>query len=224
LAVEEQFYIVWAFAVLPVQQLTPKLRTSFLLLVMMFSIIYRWRMFHIKDMDLMSKSLSANAYALISGSLLTFNWTSLSPKIMRRWVGNAGIILFLATVALLRHDGLVYSGAIWGPFTTVVAAIITIIGCVEHGNYFLELQILRYLGRISYSLYLWHHVLLWFGGLFNQVTIASVSVMSFSFIIAHCSTVYFEEPLRERFKQTTWFKAQKANLAEHTNLLPSHTK
>jgi peptidoglycan/LPS O-acetylase OafA/YrhL len=221
LAVEEQFYIFWAFMILLIRPLRPFMRATLILFLIGLSVIYRLRMFAIKDMDLMSKSLSANAYALLAGSALQLCWQPLPKWTSHRWAGYTGQIMFVGVVMALRVDSIVYSGAIWGPFITTIATMLVVLASAGEGNFVLEHNILRYMGRTSYSCYLWHHVLLWLTGLFNQVTIPAMGVVCLSMAIAHYSTIYFEEPIRELYKETSWFKEQKQKLSASKKLLPS---
>jgi len=56
---------------------------------------------------------------------------------------------------------------------------------------------LRFFGRISYSLYLWHYVLAWTWGLPHHAWAAAV----LSTGIAYTSTRWLEEPLRARWRK-----------------------
>lgn len=182
-------------------------------LLFFISIFYRLDMFMRGDMDMMSKSLLANSYALIAGTSLRLLWQPLPQWAYHRYTCYAGQLLFALTVLAMRVDAWAYGGAIYGPFLTVPATLMAITGSVQAGNWILEVGLLRHLGRVSYSLYLWHHVFLWFIGAFNQITIQACGAVALSWIIAETSTIYMEEPLRELFKSTSWFKEQRRKVA-----------
>jgi peptidoglycan/LPS O-acetylase OafA/YrhL len=213
LAVEEQFYIIWA-VLLPVIASGKLFRRTIILgAIFTISIVYRMAMYRSGDSDMMSKSLLANSYALVAGSCLRLlpspSWMH-TPK-----AAYVGQILFVITVLCMRVDAWAYSGCIYGPFSAVIATLLTITGSVAGGNWILETSLLRHFGRISYTLYLWHHVFLWLIGSFNQVNIHSVGAICISYLIAETSTIYIEEPIRERFKSTQWFKMQKQKVARN---------
>ena len=60
----------------------------------------------------------------------------------------------------------------------------------------LSLAPLRFLGRISYSLYLWHYTLVWAWGSPRHAWAAAAA----SLAVACISTVWIEEPLRRRMR------------------------
>jgi peptidoglycan/LPS O-acetylase OafA/YrhL len=175
------------------------------------SFVYRYNMFLIGDFAMMSKSLSANSYALVAGSCLRL--LPVPSTMHSRNTAYVGQILFVLTVLAVRANFWPIYVCMYGPFMAVIATLMTVAGSVAGGNWILEAPILRHFGRVSYSLYLWHHVLLWLSGTFNQVTIHSIGVVSLSWIVAEISTIYIEEPIREYFKETNWFKQQKRKIA-----------
>lgn len=211
MAVEEQFYIVWA-VLLPLIS-SGHLVKRFILLgaILTVSFVYRYNMFLIGDFAMMSKSLSANSYALVAGSCLRLLPI---PSLMHsRKTAYIGQLLFVLTVLAVRANLWTIYVCMYGPLMAVIATLMTITGSVAGGNWILEAPVLRYFGRVSYSLYLWHHVLLWLSGTFNQVSIQSVGVIGLSWIVAETSTIYIEEPIREYFKDSAWFKQQKRKIA-----------
>ncbi|MBV9301530.1 MAG: acyltransferase [Acidobacteriaceae bacterium] len=204
LAVEEQFYLVWPIIVLLVPEaflpwtagglflLAPMLRIIATPIVGNFAPIYHLTPFR---MDLLS-----------AGALIAIAWRK-NPDIIRKYSG-AGKITLLVSLGLL----LVLSQFVWfrtnqnTTFTNVFIYLLTLLFAAGSLTWalngrtvfasILSLPVLRYLGRISYSMYLIHFsailfVKKWFH---NPVAVVLLSFAA-AFLYSAASWHFLEKPI-----------------------------
>jgi peptidoglycan/LPS O-acetylase OafA/YrhL len=89
----------------------------------------------------------------------------------------------------------------WEP-TMALATIMILCSCAKHGNWLLETNFLQFVGRISYSFYLYQYPILFLAG--ADSFLLGLAVTSLAFCCALISTLYVEEPIRR------WYRAYKA--------------
>lgn len=201
LAVEEQFYLVASFF-MPLL-LHPKVkrvsRLTIMLVVIASSLTaswYRWQhpgSFGGQD----DQFFLGNVYKMCFGSLLRL---VPFPRALLKWQ------LAYLGLAMLSCTYLTYSTKTFGmdpcAFADLYAALATVLvitGSIIDGNRLLELQVLQFLGRISYSFYLWQVPLLNMLGCFRD-PVPATSVTCLAFIISVTSTLHLEEPIRHWYK------------------------
>lgn len=186
-----------------------------MLLLISASLFYRFYQYYVLyDMERFCKSLTGNAYALFLGSTLKLVNQPISPWAASRIaaiIGMSGISLILVAI---MSDYWMMTECIWAPVVAAFTSLPLITGSAAQGNWILELSFFRRVGRVSYSFYLWHHVLFWLSGLFNHMNIPAFGIVCMSWMIADISTIYFEEPIREAFRSSPWFKSQKEKLSQ----------
>lgn len=193
LAIEEQFYLVWPLIV-PV--LLKRSYTIQLLLLASFAIIslqYRAYLGAAHGMGLYRmKSFGANFWGLVFGSSLRFVRIPLAMQ--STYTVYLGVAIILWTYVKISHlyrflDQDVLSST---------AAILIIIGAYGNGsnNALLSCHPIRFIGRVSYSWYLFHMPLLTIYGMRGKNDIGAWSISTASLVIAMASTIYLEEPLR----------------------------
>jgi peptidoglycan/LPS O-acetylase OafA/YrhL len=221
LAVEEQFYIVWPFAligILWVAHHSQKLRALVPLVAAIAALSIAWRVFLLVSAggdgaDRVYFAPDSNSYLLLTGCLTgTLDWRR-GERPYGRWVGVSGIIsvIVLMVIAVAPLDLLGFDNnralanltsmslLVMGPFAVLYAA---------HGNSrLLSFRPLVWIGTISYGLYLWHALLLrveWVdGGLSGIWRIAAVLL---AVVAAALSYRYVEKPIL-RFKRR-WERAK----------------
>ena len=194
LGVEEQFYLLWPlFLVMAFRLHRPMLLTSVLCVaslacaVALTMLMPPWAFF----------ALPSRAWQLGAGALLALNMPTLerAPAAAMHACGVVGIAL-LAAVALTIDPTVAYPG-----FAALVptAAVLAIIAAGARGGVaagILALPPLRWLGRISFSLYLYHWPVFVLAedlspGLGTTARIALVGV---AIALASLSRAFVEEP------------------------------
>jgi peptidoglycan/LPS O-acetylase OafA/YrhL len=181
LGVEEQFYLVWPL-VLP--WVLGRVRARIILAV---AIVGSCAVMILFDRDW----LPMHAYALLSGCLLALLGTL--PR--RWWLLPVGALALVGSVEVAPHFSRIY---VYGPMIATPAAVLLVVGAV-HGNRLLELPPLRFVGRISYAVYLWHVPLLRLSGTTYGRTAAIPSILV-AVVAAVVSTLVLEEPLRRAWR------------------------
>ncbi len=160
LAVEEQFYLVWPLLILLVSRAVGARRVgyvlggvtlaSFLFSLYMTDISAPWAFF----------SLPTRAWELGAGGLVAVGVAARLPRRLLPSVGVLGLTLIVAGV-LLINDTVPYPGT--AALLPVLGTCFLIIGASDAAGRLaqgLGSRVPRYIGSISYSLYLWHWPLL----------------------------------------------------------------
>jgi peptidoglycan/LPS O-acetylase OafA/YrhL len=164
LAIEEQFYLVWPIVVVAVMAIAKASRKAMFIVTIAGIAISTVSMALLYDEANPSRAYygtEARAHTLLVGCLLALvlaKGLEVGPR-LRRGLGVAGIVAFgivlvvfataSASPRLFYGGDLVFSILV----AIVIAAAIQPAGALRS---FLGLPPLRYIGRISYGLYLWH--------------------------------------------------------------------
>jgi peptidoglycan/LPS O-acetylase OafA/YrhL len=202
LAVEEQFYLLWPFVVMAVSQKT-LMRIAIALIV--FSPIFRWLAFQTTGHWFASYSLlPCQADMLAWGAMAALlNWKRDRAVIERVALYSAAIFLCLI-VALSFYKPIVqlfvsFKGSVF--YGLLGATYLSWIIVAQSGGRLtklLELPPLRYLGRISYGLYLYHWpIFLIIDDLrmpYGPAFIVALK-LSLTFLLAAISYALIEQPL-----------------------------
>ena len=182
LGVEEQFYLLWPL-VLP--WVLGRRRPRLVLLTAIAA-----------SAGLMIGSgrdwLPMHAYALLGGCLLAL----MGPARSRPWMVPVGTLGLFVAIDLAPSFDRIY---VYGPLVATPAAVLLVAGAT-HGSRVLELPALRFVGRISYAVYLWHVPLLRLTGTTYGRADAILPV-AVSFLLAVVSTLVVEEPLRQAWRE-----------------------
>ncbi len=181
LGVEEQFYLLWPLALPWVLR---RVHPRFVLAVAIVGSVA-------VEIAFARDWLPMHAYALLAGCLLAL----LGPLPSRWWVLPAGTLALAVLTAVAPTFGQIY---VYGPMIAAPAAVLMVAGAV-HGSRWLELSALRYTGRISYAVYLWHVPLLRLTGK-TYAGLPAILPIATSFVVAVASTLLLEEPLRRAWR------------------------
>jgi peptidoglycan/LPS O-acetylase OafA/YrhL len=158
LAVEEQFYLLWPLGLL---MLGPKRARGSLLAF--FAVVVAWRLVSAEALHLPSNYL-AWSFEANAGCLALGCWLALQPKAGRPmwWMRFAKpawptvmVGIALSSVALGLQD--VAGAAVWAvPLAAVVMFLMMSATLQSDQHPLLSHPFLRWIGAISYPLYLWH--------------------------------------------------------------------
>jgi peptidoglycan/LPS O-acetylase OafA/YrhL len=180
LAQEEQFYLVWPAALLLVAR--TRHAAAFLVGLAVALMLYRLALVQGGASDArISFAPDLNVEGLVLGAALAFRPAGVS----RRLVAAAAAAV-LPIYVLFPNRGVldVYT------LPLVELASVAFVAAAVCGTLTLPRPLIR-LGRISYSLYLWHFVVLWAFGWQRPVLAVALSVAA-----AAVSTRWIEQPLR----------------------------
>ena len=200
LSVEEQFYLALPLLLLSLRRARPTLRVAVLALLWVASFAAGWMAQpadpmaafyfpHLRAWQLLSGSLLAYAPPFggsrrVAGALSLVGATAIAASMLwftdeTAWPGTAALLPTLGTAALL------YAGGLAGnPF-----------------NRFLGSAPMRFFGRISYSLYLWHWPVFLFGQAWLITTPTwwqSLALAALSVLLGWLGYRFVETPIRER--------------------------
>lgn len=205
LSVEEQFYVVWPILIVAALSLFPTkpntqwkwlaalaaglLAASFAYSVYLTGREPSWAFF----------STPTRAWQLLAGAVLAI----IEPHIRLRKYGAANALGFVALAMLfgcfvMISDAYPYPG--WAASLPTFAAAVLIFSNQTQASLagaVLGNEPLRFVGRISFSWYLWHWPLLVFGRLaFGDTTTALLAAIAVSFLLAIATYYAIEQPVR----------------------------
>jgi peptidoglycan/LPS O-acetylase OafA/YrhL len=142
LAVEEQFYMLWP-VLLPLAGRRTLLWVCLAAAAMVAARVACWRLGYAETT--LDYSLALRPVGLLVGCALAF-----APRLRATpWAANTALALIALVVVMVTHSGILFSLA---PATVSLATAVVILGSPE----WLAVSPLRYLGRISYGVYLYH--------------------------------------------------------------------
>lgn len=197
LSVEEQFYVFWPLILF--YFLRPTFNVAYFLIVIFF-ISYSISVFALNSDSAYYHTLS-RVWQLAVGAILATN--ILSSNTSFRWLGFfVGIFFILAYAFSVDHD--TENKLAFSVFPVLGAALI-ISANIKINNWFG----FRWLGVISYPLYLWHWMLLSMLAIYvgGQPSITQTTVIVFvSFLLAYLTYRYIE-PIRYRSGLTVFLLA-----------------
>lgn len=181
LSVEEQFYLLWPALLFVLLRYRVRWAVSVLAIASMIVGQY----FVAIDPEVAFYQMPTRYWELAAGGLL-----ALYPVKLGRIAGVCGTVLLLGAVALPVAD---FPGA--GALPAVLAAMLLIVSPPA----FLSIAPLRYVGLISYSLYLWHWPLLAIYRVTSQAPTltGAMALCVLAGILAALSYRFVETPFRK---------------------------
>ena len=210
LSVEEQFYVVFPVLLALCYQIFRSFRPRTMAYLMCWSaFLLSFAYMHLLDTKGYSNiaffSVISRTWELLAGGLLAFHIQSLPKTRLVQETGSlAGLVFLVASILLLDAS----SG--WPDYKTLlpVFATVLLIGFTSKKTFvghILTLRAVRWIGLISYSLYLWHQPVY----AFLRVTVighptatAFIIATLLSIALATITYHYIEEPFRNKNKVT----------------------
>jgi peptidoglycan/LPS O-acetylase OafA/YrhL len=213
LCVEEHFYIMWSI-MLPYIRRHSQSRTVCVILALMGAVSYGLSVTHyiwdIKSpvwlMD--DRGPLSNFWKMIVGSALRL--LPLPAWLFRKRMAWLGLVLLVIHFFLSYHNAgfdiaflhspsrkQLHYNFIVEPVATFCAALL-VAGSLQ-GNWLLELHPIRFVGKISYSFYLYQVPLLHVHE--GMKGFNAIGITCMAFVASMVSTFYIEEPLRNRYRK-----------------------
>ncbi|WP_269082787.1 acyltransferase family protein [Allosalinactinospora lopnorensis] len=207
LAVEEQFYLLWPLLFVGWLALSPRWRTSTVILAMTSAIVvvsFVWSVWLVSTDPQPAYFLpQGRMWELAVGGVLAILLTRWQPPEGVRWVlGWAGIAAIM-TAVLTYDSGTLFPG--WAatlPILGTAAIIVAGRSSTPLSVYaLLSTRPAGFVGDISYALYLWHWPLIVFAlAVTEKATLTpleAVLVLTSSFLLAWGTKIVVEDPVRE---------------------------
>jgi peptidoglycan/LPS O-acetylase OafA/YrhL len=203
LSVEEQFYIVFPLIMLGLVRLGAAARTLRTVFVVLFLASLAWAQWLLtRDASASFYLLPSRAWELMAGAALALGGMAAPARVTAAALQvGIGLLLILASALLLRA----------GPHFPGIAALPACLGSmlvlqggrVANGvsRVFLENGPMVFIGKISYSLYLWHWPLFAFYRYYfmaEPTVPVSLSLLALSILCATASWAWIERPFRRR--------------------------
>ena len=170
LAIEEQFYLFWAgFLFLMLRRLK---RNSIIMTtagIIVFTVVFRaFRWQGRESVDFLYNAFDSRMDALLVGCLISqlISWKMLPTTFLAsRWLDLCGLVsLWIAIAIVFNLSDSYFSPFLYqGGFTVFALAIgVIVVWLVNRSENlarrFLELRPMRWVGKTSYGLYLWHSI------------------------------------------------------------------
>jgi peptidoglycan/LPS O-acetylase OafA/YrhL len=211
LGVEEQFYFVWPALLAIVAWKSPRLGAGVALSIVVVASFAASIIVGESSSSTAFYMLPTRAWQLAAGGLLAIGAGSLdrAPAAMRSAVGLFLVFAGWAALAALMTAAVAID-SMATPYPGTAALVPTIAGVllIASGTQaigpgvVLRLAPIRFLGKISYSLYLWHWPILILGGIWLVGPLGTISpeqafaLAALSIPVATISWMFVEEPFR----------------------------
>ena len=208
LGIEEQFYLIWPLLLLSLLALRRRPLIPILITLAIGSFAFMLWLAE-SDPRLTYLNLAARGWELAAGGILAAvqarrakSASPTSPKPIRTiaaLISLAALASIGASILIATEDN--FATTLWMP-VLATAALIAYGDSLNHwallGN-----PIIKFVGRISYSLYLWHWPVIFVVDHFNPVPSASraLTMLAISFVLATLSWRFVEQPFLRNRKQ-----------------------
>lgn len=202
LGIEEQFYLLWPLA-LPWLLRRPRPLPMVVALIAASVTV---------AILVPGDWLPMHGYALLSGCALALS----GPPSPRHWLLPLGGLGLAGAIAVAPHLSRMY---VYGPMLATPPAVLVVAGAATSSR-ILELRFLRFTGRISYALYLWHVPLFRLSGTTYARAIA-LPWIALAAVLATVSTLALEEPLRRAWRRRGGPRALRLHPSQRARWLPA---
>lgn len=200
LAVEEQFYVVFPLVLIA---LRGKTRLTFITILCagIGSLLWAWTRHTNAPSDVFYLA-QFRAWQLLAGAAI--GWLELNHGRKSHGLGVVtGLLLIFAAIAIDRNSPALIGAII----ATAGAAAIIYFGGPNFPSYVLGAAPLKWVGLISYSLYLWHQPIFVFARSYSIDALSSstyIVLILLSAVLAWLSLRYIETPFRRKVPSRTF--------------------
>ncbi|MDC1205253.1 acyltransferase [Candidatus Pacebacteria bacterium] len=199
LGVEEQFYVIYPLLLVFFLWIAKKLHLHLAILgsVFLFISILLYGMFYTQSGTIYGDFYFpfARFWELGAGCALFF-FALYFP--FRFFAGYASVIAAVCIIYVQLFQASIQNVYV-ETLVTVLATVVIIYSGLQHEGFFIKFlkhAVTTYIGKISYSLYLWHLPVIYFSSLYtNTLQSFTISILG-SFLLAVLSYHYIETPLR----------------------------
>jgi peptidoglycan/LPS O-acetylase OafA/YrhL len=198
LGVEEQFYMIWPALLVATSALFGRSRTGMAITVAACTVIgFAVAVWTVNaNQKAAFYLLHARLWELASGGLIVFwQW----PARFRQIPALLGLVLIAAPALTLTRPspfpGINALGPVIGGMLIVAASPLSL------GNRALALAPLRFIGKVSYSLYLWHWPIIAFWKRYTNAQpglVEGICIGAISLVVAWLSWRFIEQPFRRK--------------------------
>lgn len=206
LAIEEQFYLVFPVLLLLLKPATSARRGLFVVLALLLVSLVISQVTTHSEPELSFFSPVSRAWEMLVGTLLAlvaFHWPErlrVSPRLgwwaPKLAVLTLGLSVWFVVLSDVNHPGLVTL-----PTVLATGALICFAEPNEHVTRFLSWRPTVFIGKLSYSLYLWHFPVFAFGRLLNMGEPNAWTIVTWlglTVVLSLASYYLVERPLRLR--------------------------
>jgi peptidoglycan/LPS O-acetylase OafA/YrhL len=210
LGVEEQFYVLFPILLVALQKISQKRAglSSFLQLTGTTLVVVTMASFVAMILSTPTSAFYLpwfRAWELSAGGLLAYYFSSRQQALQTLRPSIRTILMFVGSAGLVV--GFVYAGTFgrWPGFETTIPVVATCLLIfslfnAKSAQTIFSNQLLRFAGRISFALYLWHWLLLGLADSLsvpnNRTDAATALAIGAAIVLAAMSTIFFEEPIR----------------------------
>ena len=211
LAVEEQFYILYGLLILVVRRkrkLSIPLLVSLLALLALGSFAANYLLSHISPKTAFFW-LPTRIWELAIGVMLGLGGKRV-PATNAPYLKWGGLLAIVAAIGLF-NEGAAFQGVQAAIACAGTAAVIAALASMQRADLLLDNPLVAYLGKTSYSLYLWHWPIISIASIYlkqNLDTAQALAALGLTCICSALSYRYVEVPIRSG-----------ASLASNTRLL-----
>ena len=200
LSVEEQFYIVLPWLIIALGGLAMWVRHAALSAIALISFAAACYMAY-ADQSTAFYSMQYRGWEFLAGSLLAVGAIpAIKSQRMAEYAGAAGLALIIASVAILSKEHTFPGHGALAPCLGAALIIYSGAGWGTRVSRFLSTPPMRFIGLISYSLYLWHYpIRIVYGHIWGKPSEeAKVLLILLSVCLATLSWRFIEKPFRAR--------------------------
>jgi peptidoglycan/LPS O-acetylase OafA/YrhL len=199
LSVEEQFYLVFPLLIFALRRCSNASRVTVLLAMAFASLIYsQWTA--MSEPEAAFYLVRSRAWELLIGALLA---TDVIPELRRQWhselIAFLGLLLIIVSVECMKESTPFPGLAALPPCLGAAAIIHSGATMSTFTGRFLAIPPLRFIGLISYSLYLWHWPIIVFYRYLREPTNKDkLLLVLMCIVLAAISWRVIEQPFRQR--------------------------